>query len=75
MYKDNYKKYWNDFDDKIQKELRKNNCVKLSKKAAKNLERNGLASWDKGHGGIVWDGQKNTKNSWWKRLWRKICKK
>lgn len=75
MYKDNYKKYWNDFDDKIQKELRKNNCVKLSKKAAKNLERNGLASWDKGRGGIVWDDRKNTKNSWWQRLWRKICKK
>lgn len=63
MYKDNYKKHWNDFDDKIQKELRKNNCVKLSKRAAKNLERNGLASWEP------------VKQSWWERLWRRIFKK
>jgi len=63
MYKNKYRKYQNDFDDKIQKELRENNCVKLSKQAAKKLERNGLASWS------------SAEQGWWKRLWRKICKK
>lgn len=75
MYKDNYRKHQNDFDDKIQKELRKNNCVKLSKQAAKSLERNGLASWEQTKAKFNLCEPTFQKKSWWKRLWRKIFKK